>query len=84
MPEPALGWTLEEACAQFAAAGMPVDPGRFRMAVTRVARLPRVGETPKGPKGGRGQLLYEIGQLQRLHAALAPWLILPASGDISR
>jgi hypothetical protein len=68
------GWTLEEACEQFAAAGMPVDPERFRMAVTRVARLPRIGETPSGEKGGRGKLLYEIGQLQRLHAALAPWL----------
>ena len=82
------GWTLEEACEQFAKAGMPVDEARFRVAVTRVARLRRVGETPSGEKGGRGKLLYEIGQLQRLHAALAPWLTAqdgnlahPVTGD---
>jgi len=77
------GWTIEEALAEFAAAGMPVDPGRFRMAVTRVARIPRAGETPSGEKGGRGKLLYPIGELQRLHAALAPWLTVqgPGNGD---
>ncbi len=68
------GWTIAEACTEFASAGMPVDEARFRLAVTRVARIPRVGETPSGEKGGRGKLLYDIGQLQRLHSALAPWL----------
>jgi hypothetical protein len=63
------------ACEQFAEAGMPVDEARFRIAVTRVARLPRAGEMPAGEKGGRGYALYEIGELQRLHAALAPWLV---------
>jgi hypothetical protein len=68
------GWTIAEACEQFAAAGMPVDEARFRLAVTRVARLQRVGETPSGEKGGRGQFLYPIGELQLLHAALVRWL----------
>ena len=68
------GWTIPMACEQFEAAGMPVDEARFRLAVTRVARLPRTGETASGGKGGRGQALYEIGALQRLHAALSPWL----------
>ena len=68
------GWTISEALEQFAAAGMPVDEARFRVAVTRVARIPRVGETPSGEKGGRGKLLYDVGQLHRLHAALVPWL----------
>ena len=67
-------WTITEAVEQFAAAGMPVDEDRFRIAVTRVARIPRAGETPSGTKGGRGHPLYPIGELQRLHAALAPWL----------
>jgi hypothetical protein len=67
------GWTIDEALAEFARQGMPVDPRRFRAAV-RVARLQRTGETPSGEKGGRGHALYEIGQLQRLHAALSPWL----------
>jgi hypothetical protein len=68
------GWTIAEACAEFERAGVPVDPARFRIAVTRVARLPRAGEMPSGEKGGRGRALYEIGELQRLHAALSPWL----------
>jgi hypothetical protein len=68
------GWTIDEAVAEFARQGMPVDPGRFRAAV-RAARLQRIGETSSGAKGGRGQALYDIGQLQRLHAALSPWLV---------
>jgi hypothetical protein len=73
------GWTITEACAEFARAGMPMDPYRFRM-VVRAVQLPRVGETQSGGKGGRGQALYEIGQLQRLHSALAPWLTAQDGG----
>ena len=68
------GWTIAEAVAEFERAGMPVDPARFGMAVTRVARIRRVGETRPGEHGGRGYALYPIDQLQLLHAALAPWL----------
>ena len=57
------------AIAKFAEQGMPVDEARFRIAVTKMARLRRIGETrqPPGSKGGRGQVLYDIGQLQNLH-----------------
>ena len=68
------------AIAKFAEQGMPVDEARFRIAVTRMARLRRIGEARPpgaGSKGGRGQALYDIGQLQRLHAALSPWLTTP-------
>ena len=75
------GWTIAEAVEQFAMAGMPVDEDRFRIAVTRVARIKRAGEAPKGPLGGRGHATYPIGELQRLHAALAPWLTVPTPGD---
>lgn len=68
------GWTISEACAEFDAAGMPVDPRRFRIIVRNLPGLVPVGETKSGERGGRGQFLYEIGQMQRLHAALAPWL----------
>ena len=68
------GWTIAEAIEEFARQGMPVDEARFRIAVMKVAQLKRVGEAPSGAKGGRGQKLYEIAQLQRLHAALSPWL----------
>jgi hypothetical protein len=76
------GWTIEEAVAEFGRAGVPVDPYRFRMAV-RAVQLRPVGETASGRKGGRGQHLYEIGQLQRLHSALAPWMTIrdPPPGD---
>jgi hypothetical protein len=74
---PGLGWTLEEACAQFEAAGMPVSERRFRIIVRNLPGLQPVGETKSGERGGRGQFLYEIGQMQRLHAALAPWLTTP-------
>jgi hypothetical protein len=63
------------ACEQFAQAGMPVDEVRFRIAVTKMARIPRIGETrqPPGSKGGRGNPLYEIWQLQQLHKDVAKW-----------
>ena len=62
------GWTLAMACEQFAEAGVPVDEARFRIAVTRVVRLARIGEMPSGAKGGRGLTRYEIGRLQNLHS----------------
>jgi hypothetical protein len=66
-------WTVAEACEQFSRAGVPMEPVRLRM-VIRGLRWQSAGETRSGERGGRGQALYEIGQLQRLHAALSPWL----------
>ena len=70
------GWTIAEAIEKFAEQGMPVDAKRFRAAV-RVAQLERIGEAASGAKGGRGQVLYQIRDLQRLHAKLAEWLVIP-------
>jgi hypothetical protein len=71
------GWTVSDALGQFDAAGMPVDRAGFR-AVVRAARrtgnLKPLGETKSGEHGGRGQIVYEIGQLQQMHAALVRWL----------
>lgn len=67
-------WTIDEALAEFAGQGMPVDEYRFRLAVTRVARIRHAGETRSGERGGRGQRLYPIAELQQLHSALSPWL----------
>ena len=75
------GWTISEAVAEFEAAGMPVDPRRFRIIVRNLPGLQPVGETKSGERGGRGQFLYEIGQMQRLHSALAPGLAVPPPGD---
>lgn len=72
------GWTIKEACEQFAAAGVPVTPYRLRKAIG-AAGLEPVGRGPSsGPQGGRGQNRYPISELQRLHAALAPWWIRQA------
>lgn len=75
------GWTISEACEQFAAAGLPVDPRRFRMVIRALPGFKSVGETASTARGGRGHAIYEIGDLQRLHSALAPWLGDPISGD---
>ena len=77
-----VGWTVDEACAEFARTGIPVDPVRLRL-IIRGVELKPVGEAPPGEKGGRGDRLYPIADLQRLHGALAPWLAPqhPAGGD---
>jgi len=71
------GWTISEACREFDAAGMPVDQAGFR-AVVRAARrtgnLKPLGETKSGERGGRGQILYPIAELQHLHKDLTRWL----------
>ena len=73
------GWTVPEALAQFAAAGMPLDETGFRAVVRaahRVGTLRRVGEkrAPAGSKdkdrGGRGRPLYDIARLQQMHSRL--------------
>ena len=73
------GWTVEEAVAEFARTGIPMD-GLARI-IRALPGFQRIGETTAGEKGGRGYALYDIGQLQRLHSALAPWLTVPPSGD---
>jgi len=79
-----LGWTVSDALGQFDAAGMPVDRAGFR-AVVRAARrtgnLKPLGETKSGERGGRGQILYEISQLQLMHKDLVRWLTAERSGE---
>jgi hypothetical protein len=77
-----LGWTVADAFEQFDAAGMPVDRAGFR-AVVRAARrtgnLKPLGETRSGEQGGRGQILYDIAQLQLMHKDLVRWLTPPGA-----
>jgi hypothetical protein len=68
------GWTIPMACEQFERQGMPVEERHLRAIIRHLPGFNPVGETKSGPTGGRGHPLYEIGALQRLHAALSPWL----------
>jgi hypothetical protein len=68
------GWTIPEAVAEFERAGLPVEERRLRAIIRNLPGLNPIGETRPGPAGGRGHPLYPIGELQRLHSALAPWL----------
>lgn len=73
------GWTISEALEQFRRQGMPVDEAAFRDVVTvlrRAGKFVPCGEKPPGPQGGRGEKMHGIGELQRLHSALAPWLVV--------
>ena len=80
------GWTVDDALAQFAAAGKPLDPAGFRALVRharRLGNLEKAGELrkPAGSEGGRGYIVFEIGQMQLMHKDSVRWLGLPSSGD---
>jgi hypothetical protein len=77
------GWTVVEAREQFARTGLPVDG--LDQIIRALPGFTRIGETRSGERGGRGHALYSIGELQRLHSALAPWLTRPLdSGNTTR
>lgn len=66
------GWTVARAREELARTGLPVD--RLDKIIQALPGLQRIGEGPSGERGGRGQALYDSGQLRLLHAALSPWL----------
>ena len=81
MPEPPLGWTVADAREQFAKAGLPFD-GLARV-VSVLPGFRPVGAMPPGPNGGRRYAVYDIADMQQLHAVLSRWLIPrdPPPGD---
>ena len=66
------GWTVDEALAEFERTGLPVDPYRFRKAIQAFQIRP-VGKKPSGGQGGRGYGMYDIGDMQVLHADFIRW-----------
>ena len=71
------GWTVGEACDEFAEAGYPLNPDWFRRLITGLPGLAPCGRTQSGALGGRGRDLYPIRELQDLVTALSPWLKPP-------
>lgn len=67
-------WTIDEAVRYFADSGLPVNARQLTAIIRALPRLTAIAETPPGGKGGRGHAMYDIGDLMRLHSALAPWL----------
>ena len=65
-------WTVDDAVEAIGGTGIPITR---RQLVTLIAILDicPVGKR-QGPRG-RPALTYFIGELQRLHAAVAPWLL---------
>ena len=66
------GWTVGESIAQFEDTGMPVEEYRFRKAI-QAFRIRPVAEEPSGEHGGRGHALYDIADMQALHADFIRW-----------
>jgi hypothetical protein len=79
-------WTVEQACTWFADGGIPIDPdparapARLRLLI-RALKLTPVGKTESGEQGGLGKALYDVADLMRLHAAIAPWLVMSRRQD---
>lgn len=66
-------WTVEDASAVFGRAGVPIDPARLRL-LLRALQWQPAARAPSGEAGGVGAALYRSSDLQRLHAAVAPFL----------
>lgn len=66
-------WTVEEASAVFARTGVPVEPARLRLLLRALEWTP-AARAPSTDRGGAGAALYRSSELQRLHAAVAPFL----------
>lgn len=82
------GWTVAMASAQFAETGIPFEERNLRAVIRHLPGFQRIGEMRAPPDdgidhGGRGHPLYDIADLQQLHAFLARkgWLTPPARGD---
>jgi hypothetical protein len=71
-------WTVDEASAVFARAGVPIDAARLRL-ILRALQWQPYARAPSGEAGGAGAALYRSSDLQRLHAALVPFLRLGPS-----
>ena len=84
MAEPPLGWTVKDAREQFAGTGVPFDG--LAWVIRALPYFQRIGEKkkPPGSQGGRGDAVYSIAELQRLHSKLAEWLVpqVTPPGDI--
>lgn len=69
------GWTVADAIADFDASGAPgprLTPYKLTL-LRRVFSVTHIAERESGAKGGRGERLYPVGDLQELHAMWVRW-----------
>lgn len=80
------GWTVGEALAQFEDTGMPVDEYRFRKAIQAFRIRPVAEKRPPEDEdhGGRGHGLYDIADMQALHADFIRWRERQARHAVTR
>lgn len=67
-------WTVDDAVKSFDDAGVPITR-RQLVALIALLDIRPVGKR-QGPRG-RPALTYDIGELQRLHRDIYPWLLPP-------
>jgi hypothetical protein len=67
-------WTIDDAVEVFGGTGIPITRRQLVTLIT-ILDIHPVGKR-QGPRG-RPALTYCIGELQRLQAAVAPWLLQP-------
>ncbi len=78
------GWTIADASGQFGKTGVPFEERNLRAIIRNLPGFQRTGER-RPPSddgidhGGRGEAVYDIAELQQLHAFLARmgWLTPP-------
>ena len=81
------GWTVTDASGQFAKTGMPFEERNLRAIIRNLPGFCRIGERRPlsddgSDRGGRGEAVYDIAELQQLHGFLAGrgWLTPPGDG----
>lgn len=80
------GWTITDAAGEFSKTGLPFEERNLRAIIRNLPGFQRIGRRRTPPdegidRGGPGEAVYDIADLQQLHAFLASrgWLTPPGA-----